>query len=76
MQVNSRHHFSGSRIVVGVVNTSANSLVSLINTPVQFGASAQGINATAGRLTWRNTASAITSATLPTTLLLVLQAQA
>lgn len=45
------------------------STVVLDNTTLQFGATGDSINPGIGKLTWRNTASAIAGATLPTTLL-------
>jgi hypothetical protein len=48
---------------------TATCLVELLNTTMQFGATGQAIGAVPnGKLIWRNTASAIVGATLPTTL--------
>ena len=44
--------------------------VTLINTTVEFGHASSGILLIGGRFEWRNTASAIVSGTLPTTLFL------
>jgi hypothetical protein len=58
---------TGSGIITGNTNTA---LVELINTTMQFGATAQILRAnTVGKAIWRNTASAIQGATIPTNLL-------
>lgn len=61
---------SGGRFFVGGTTTNADdSLLELVNTTVQFGNAGQGITVRAP-FRWLNTASAITSGTLPTTLFL------
>jgi hypothetical protein len=53
---------------MNVTGASVNNQVTFINTTVQFAAAAAFLSCGQGFFTWKNTASAITGATLPTTL--------
>jgi hypothetical protein len=53
---------------INVTGASVNNQVTFINTTVQFAAAAAFLSCGQGFFTWKNTASAITGATLPTTL--------
>jgi hypothetical protein len=59
---------STSAIIFGSSASGTASLSALINTTVQFGSTGDGISIRGSPLFWRNTASAILGATLPTIL--------
>lgn len=65
---------TGSAISFGRVGGSNNRLkIDLNNTTLQFGATGDGISVNSCDFKWRNTASAVTGATLPTTLFAISQ---
>lgn len=59
---------TGGNIIFGASTVGVSTQVSLDNTTMQFASTSAGIFVRLCELTWRNTANAITGATLPTTL--------
>jgi hypothetical protein len=55
---------------LGASGSAKDAYLELFNTTIQFGSVSQGISPGSGRFIWRGTASALTGATLPTSLFL------